>query len=94
MDLAVKGFQWDPAKNLANLEKHGIDFEDAKQIFYGPIAVSQSHHPDEPRWIAIGELQARLIAVVFTYRDGDIRIISARRARKNEERAYRDTKMG
>ena len=94
MDLMVKGFQWDPVKSLANFEKHGVDFEDARQVFYGPIIVSESNRREERRWIAIGKLESRLIAVIFTYRNDEIRIISARRARKDEERAYRNAEMG
>ncbi len=90
VQFAIKGFQWDPAKNRANLLKHGIDFEDAKEVFYESIHILQSDRPEELRWIAIGPLEAQIIAVIFTIRDEQIRIISARRARKHEERAYRN----
>jgi uncharacterized protein len=49
MELVVKGFQWDPAKSEANLVKHGIDFEDAKEIFYEPIVILKSDHNEESR---------------------------------------------
>lgn len=90
----VRDFEWDSRKREVNLRKHGIDFEDAVEVFDGPILASRSDREQEERWIAIGFLENRLIAVVFTRRAGVIRIISARRARKNEERAYRNAKMG
>ena len=92
--LASAGFEWDDDKSRANLVKHGIDFDDASEIFYGPTVLRQSDRNHEERWIAIGSLEDRLIAVVFTRRADVIRIISARRARKNEEREYRNAKMG
>jgi hypothetical protein len=92
--LAPAGFEWDEDKSRANLGKHGIDFDGASEIFYEPIVLRQSNRNNEERWIAIGSLEDRLIAVVFTRRADVIRIISARRARKNEERQYRNQKMG
>jgi uncharacterized DUF497 family protein len=92
--LALAGFEWDENKSKANLEKHGYDFEDASQIFYGPILLHRSDRNDEERWIAVGSFDNRRIAVIFTRRDQIIRIISARRARKHEERTYRHAEMG
>lgn len=88
------GFEWDEDKKTSNLVKHGIDFEDATEIFNGPILLRQSNRNNEERWVAIGCLDERLIAVAFTRRARVIRIISARRARENEERAYRNKGMG
>ena len=88
------GFEWDLLKSELNRAKHGIDFEDAIKVFYGPIIVRRSNRNDEKRWVAIGYSEDRLIAVVFTRRADAIRIISTRRARKNEERAYRNAEMG
>lgn len=87
-------FEWDVRKSDANLAKHGFDFEEASQIFYGAIFVRSSNRSNEERWIAIGSLDGRLITVVFARRAGAIRIISARRARKDEENAYRNAEMG
>jgi uncharacterized DUF497 family protein len=91
---SVDRFDWNERKRELNLAKHGIDFEDAIEIFYGPIILHRSDRNSEERWIAIGSLEDRLIAVVFTRRADVIRIISARRARKNEEREYRNAKVG
>ena len=92
--LASDGFEWDENKSKTNFEKHGYDFEDASQIFYGPIVLRRSDRNNEERWIAVGALEHRLIAVIFTRRAEMIRIISARRARNHEERAYRNAKVG
>jgi hypothetical protein len=91
---SVDRFDWDERKSELNLAKHGIDFEDATEVFYKPIILRRSDRNNEERWIAIGSLEDRLITVVFTRRADVIRIISARRARKNEEREYRNAKMG
>jgi uncharacterized protein len=91
---SVDKFDWNERKSEQNLAKHGIDFEDATEVFYGPIILHRSDRKNEERWIAIGSLEDRLITVVFTRREDVIRIISARRARKNEEREYRNAEMG
>jgi uncharacterized protein len=83
-------FEWDEAKRLANVKRHGLDFMRAKEIWQGPvleIASSQTHHGEE-RVIALGRVEGRLIAVVFTWRQERRRIISARAARKDEKEIY------
>ena len=82
-------FEWDAAKCAANIQKHRIDFEDAIGIFEGPILEAPSPRGAEMRWIALGETEGRVIAVIFTRREGVVRIISARAARKNEREHYR-----
>ncbi len=90
----IEGFEWDPQKAARNLVKHGVDFEDAIQIFSGPLLLRRSDRIHEKRWLAIGEVHGRLIAVAFTWRGRMLRIISARRARKNEKRSFHQEKMG
>lgn len=83
-------FEWSDDKRLSNLEKHGIDFIDAKEIWQGPVMEfpsSQSGH-DEERIIAIGQIEDRNIAVIYTKRGDNRRLISARKARKNEQENY------
>jgi uncharacterized protein len=92
--LAPEGFEWDEEKNKANLSKHGIDFEDASELFYGPVILRGSNRNSEERWIAIGKSNDRIMSVIFARRNELIRIISARHPRPNEERAYRDASMG
>jgi uncharacterized DUF497 family protein len=92
--LAQTGFEWDEDKNRANLIKHGIDFEDASEVFYGPVIIRGSNRNNEERWVAIGISYDRILSVIFTRRNNLIRIISARHPRPNEERAYRNAKVG
>jgi uncharacterized DUF497 family protein len=85
-------FDWDPAKAANNLEKHNIDFEDAIAVFDDPQAftvdVTKPEH-GEDRFLRVGMMDdGRLTAIVYTYRGGKCRIISVRRARKNEQRKY------
>ncbi|MFY9991207.1 MAG: BrnT family toxin [Rhodoplanes sp.] len=87
-------FEWDPRKAASNRRKHGIDFDEAIEVFYGPIVLYRSDRKEEERWLAIGGSEGRVIAVAFTWRGDTLRIISARRARRNEKRAYRQKKMG
>jgi uncharacterized protein len=92
--LAPIGFEWDDVKSDANLVKHGITFEDASEVFYGPIIVRKSTRNNEERWLAIGISHDRLMSVIFTRRNDLIRIISARPPRRDEKRAYRDASVG
>jgi uncharacterized DUF497 family protein len=92
--LSLASFEWDDQKRELNLAKHGIDFDGATEVFYGPIILRRSDRNNEERWTALGYSEDRLIVVVFTRRADIIRIISARRARKNEESKYRSAKMG
>ena len=83
---------WDEAKRLANIEKHAIDFYRAKEIWNGfvlEVPSLQVGH-GETRIIALGALEDRIIAVVFTRRRRTRRIISARRARTLEEAIYKN----
>lgn len=82
-------FEWDERKNQLNLAKHGIDFDDAIDIFDNPILLYRSDRNQEERWVAIGKSHDHIIAVIFTRRNDIIRIISARSARKNEKESYR-----
>lgn len=92
--LAASGFEWDEDKSSANLAKHRTSFEEASEIFHGPVIVHASNRNNEERWIAIGKSFGRTVAVIFTRRNDLIRIISARHPRPNEERAYRNASMG
>jgi len=94
VDLSIVAFEWDERKSDGNRVKHSIDFEDAIEIFYAPILLRRSDRNSEEHWVAIGSLEDKLIAVVFARRKDVIRIISARHVRKDEERAYRNAKLG
>jgi hypothetical protein len=85
-------FEWDPAKGAENLEKHGISFvAAARTLESGMTFEFQSDRGGESRRVAIGTHPAtqKVIAIVFTMREGRYRIISARRAREHEEEKYR-----
>lgn len=88
-DVAVQEFEWNEEKAKANVEKHGVDFMDAIAIFEWPIVQTRSYRSAELRWKAIGLLQEHLIVVVYSLRAGRRRIISARKAGRNEREAYR-----
>jgi uncharacterized DUF497 family protein len=82
-------FEWDEEKRIVNLEKHGIDFMRAKEIWLSPVLEMRSKQEHgEDRFIAIGTSNNVLIAVIYTWRDDNRRLISARKARKNEQKNY------
>ena len=92
--METEDFEWDERKCRRNVQKHGIDFEEVVEMFHGPYITRRSDRKEEERWLAIGEAEGRIVAVVFTRRSGRIRIISARRARTDEARTYRRETMG
>ena len=81
-------FEWHAPKRAINLEKHGIDFEDAIAIWAGPVATRRAVHKPEERFVSVGVMDGRMIAVVWTRRGDRRRLISARRARDNERLCY------
>ena len=81
---------WDEAKRQANLAKHGIDFRLMRRLFDGrPVITTTSSYPDEARFLTTGIIDDLFFTVVWTHRLHTIRLISARRARDAERRAYR-----
>jgi hypothetical protein len=84
-------FQYDPIKADGNLKKHGVSFADAEGVFADPLALHRLD-PDaqtEERFIAVGMGSAEVImVVVYTLRDDEIRLISARRATRREVTDY------
>jgi hypothetical protein len=88
-------FEWNPRKDQANLKKHGITFSEATSVFGDPVArifADEAHSTDEQREIIIGHSKASwLLLVCFTeLEEGRIRVISARRATRKEQRDYED----
>jgi uncharacterized protein len=83
-------FIWDENKCHSNTIKHGIDFEDTKDIFQHPFVIRPDNRFDygEKRWIALGIMFEIIIVVTFTIRDERIRIISARKANRRERGNY------
>ena len=90
----MRRFEWDENKNNINKKKHHISFEEAKTVFYDEEALvidDPEHSETEERFIILGfSNKANLLLVCHCYRDSDsvIRIISARKANKNESGQY------
>ena len=86
-------FDWDSAKNEANLKKHGISLDEAKHIFDGPTLTRADDRQDygENRDISLGTLSSdAVLVVVHTERRDKIRLISARKANRGERKVYYD----
>ena len=81
-------FEWDESKRQSNLAKHHIDFQDALRIFDGPIFENTSRSHREDRVVAIGLLEGIEVVVVYAIRGKRRRIISARRAHRDERQDY------
>ena len=86
-------FEWDSSKNNSNKNKHGISFEEAIEVFTDSNAIEiydENHSENEDRYKVIGMLQNRLIVIslIFTERGETIRVISARKADKEEKDIY------
>ena len=90
------GYQWDPEKSLANESKHGISFLQAAQIFRGRILKVQDTRRDygEIRFIALGAFDGQILRVVYTERDGDIRLTSAWKAGQHDRETFKDKTIG
>lgn len=82
---------WDAAKAKSNLQKHGIDFSDAEAVLTDPLALTREDGDaeGEGRFVTLGtDAVGRLAVVVYSYRDDAIRLISARKATRNEVKLY------
>ena len=83
-------FEWDEAKRETNLIKHEIDFLRMRQLFDGrPMYTALSRRGEEERYVSTGIIDGRFYTVVWVWRGTTIRLISARRSRDGEQRAYR-----
>jgi len=84
-------FSWDQAKREWVLAERGIDFLDlAFALFDGrPLLTASTVRAEEERFISVGPIDGKFYAVVWTWRDGTMRLITARRARHAEENHYR-----
>jgi uncharacterized DUF497 family protein len=85
-------FEWDPDKEQANIEKHGVDFTEAATVFGDPLELTISdpdHSVGEFRFLSIAHsAHHRILVVSYTEREDRIRIISARMASPKERRQY------
>jgi uncharacterized DUF497 family protein len=87
---ADRSYEWDQRKRRANVKKHGIDFIDVPKVFDGDVVIlpDERFEDGETRFIAIGILKSFVVVVAYTERAENIRIISARKATKNEQIYY------
>lgn len=91
-------FEWDAAKARSNKKKHGVSFEEAQSVFYDEFAVQffdEDNSGSENRFLMLGfSDEARLLIVCHCEREQDntVRIISARKATKNESTYYQGTR--
>ena len=89
-------FEWNEEKNLSNIQKHGVSFEEAKEVFFDPFHIAKLDHRFdyfEERWITLGVTskdQILVVANIFFDENGEeiIRIISARKANEKERMFY------
>ncbi|MBE0436747.1 MAG: BrnT family toxin [Methylomicrobium sp.] len=82
-------FEFDPEKSQSNLEKHGIDFVEAQELWNDPDYIEiKAKSEDEPRSLIIGRIGEKYWSAVVTFRSPKIRIISVRRSRKSEVKLY------
>jgi uncharacterized DUF497 family protein len=85
-------FEWEPQKAKSNLKKHGVSFEEASTAFQDTLSLTIDdplHSIDEVRAVLIGmSNKNRLLVVVHTEKEDNIRIISARKATKKERKNY------
>lgn len=88
-------FEWDENKAKSNLSKHGISFEEAQTVFDDPLYVDfydPDHSLEENRYIIIGQSSTgKILLISYTERGNKIRIISCRKATKNERIAYQES---
>ena len=94
--MADLRFEWDPAKSAANARKHGVTFAEAESVFADEHALlidDPDHSDAEDRFVLLGlGAKLRVLIVVHCYREDDavLRIISARKATKPEQRRYNE----
>jgi uncharacterized DUF497 family protein len=83
-------FEWDERKRQTNLRRHGLDFNDVEFVFENETSALVDDRFDygETRWVSFGMLNDLVVAVVYTQSDETMRVISFRRATKNEEKEY------
>lgn len=86
-------YEWDEAKRIANLEKHGYDLAEARRIYEHPNVMRlSSYYSGETRYVDLAEWGGRLLALVYTMRAGTVRAISLRPANRRERRVYYEKK--
>ena len=84
------GYEWDPDKAKLNIRKPGIAFADACSVFFDDSAITvEDNNPDEVRFATLGmDAFGRVLVVVYTWREENIRLISARKVTEKERKQY------
>lgn len=86
-------FEYDPSRSASNKDKHGIDFEEAQALWEDDKRIeNDAHFEGEVRYLVTGRIGERLWTVVFTLREGKVRLFSVRRARDEEIERYEDNR--
>ena len=88
--MVHKGYEWDPDKAKLNIRKHGIAFADAVSVFFDDSAITvEDNNPYEIRFATLGmDAFGRIVVVVYTWREDNVRLISARKATERERMQY------
>ncbi len=83
-------YEWDEAKNQKNIVKHGLNFEDAEQVFSSPCVTFEDDRfaYGEERFITLGLLAGRLVVIAHAPRNEGTRIISMRKGNRREQKIY------
>lgn len=85
-------FEFDPNKSESNKVKHGIDFQEAQELWNDPHLLEiEARSTDEPRCLLVGSIEGKYWSAVVTYRHDKVRIISVRRSRKEEVELYEES---
>lgn len=88
-------FEYDPAKSEQNESKHGVNFEQAKELWLDEDRLAIPARSDsESRFALLGKVENKLWMMFYTHRGDRVRIISVRRARINEEKCYESGRTG
>ena len=90
--MDIPEFEYDADKNQRNLEKHGVSFEEAQELWLGNHAIiTGKPSKGEDRFIALGILNKQVYMVVFTRRSGRVRLVTCHRADKRMCRLYEES---
>jgi len=94
--MKAPDFEWDDSKNLDNISKHGVSFQDAQQAFQDEqrvILEDSSHSDNEQRYFCLGKVCGEIMTVRFTYRDGKVRVFGAAFWRKGKKRYEKENNI-
>lgn len=89
-ETVERRFEWDARKNKANVAKHDLSFEDARRAFSGPMLsrIDKRRDYGEERWVGLGRIKGVVVVIAYTMRSDKTRLISARKASRNETKTY------